>query len=99
MLPSRPAPEPNGVIMGFVPDHRKTVDELASLVDEFKLDQASLQIGEFKIAFARRRKAALDDGAADEFEDAASGESGAQGGSDGPTGEPVNSPMAGIFYA
>lgn len=85
--------------MGDVPDHRKTIDELASLIDEFKLDEASLQLGDFRVAFARRRKAS-----AVESDRAESDEAYDDGPPLGlaaapPAGTPVNSPMAGIFYA
>jgi biotin carboxyl carrier protein len=84
--------------MGEVPDHRKTIDELAGLIDEYKLDQATLQIGEFKIAFARRRKAAIAEHAHHEFEESGAEHAAADDAPSLPFGTPVNSPMAGIFY-
>jgi acetyl-CoA carboxylase biotin carboxyl carrier protein len=84
--------------MGEVPDHRKTVDELAGLIDEFKLDQATLQVGEFRIAFARRRKAAVAGPKAQEFEDVTVEAPLVDDSPSLPFGTPVNSPMAGIFY-
>jgi acetyl-CoA carboxylase biotin carboxyl carrier protein len=84
--------------MGEVPDHRKTIDELASLIDEFKLDQATLQIGEFKIAFARRRKSAVAEPTAHEFEESSSERPTVDVAPTLPFGTPVNSPMAGIYY-
>lgn len=84
--------------MGVVPDHRKTIDELAGLIDEFKLDQATLQVGEFKIAFARRRKAGAPEASGHEYEETTGDDPGATPLPIAPTGSPVNSPMAGIFY-
>ena len=84
--------------MGNVPDHRKTIDELAGLIDEFKLDQATLQVGEFKIAFAKRRKTAVAESAKHEFEERSTDETDAPLAPTLPFGTPVSSPMAGIFY-
>jgi acetyl-CoA carboxylase biotin carboxyl carrier protein len=80
-----------------VPDHRKTIDELAGLIDEFKLDQATLEVGEFKIAFAKRRKAMVAGQVSHEFEEQSAEEVVAEA-PVAPSGTPVNSPMAGIFY-
>jgi len=85
--------------MGVVPDHRKTIDELASLIDEFKLDQATLEVGEFKIAFAKRRKAVAVEHVHHEHDEPAEEHSEALPHRVEPVGIPVNSPMAGIFYA
>lgn len=86
--------------MGVVPDHRKTVDELAGLIDEFKLDQATLQVGDFKVSFARRRKAVVVETGSHETEDIDAADSSVTSAAPAaPTGTPVNSPMAGIFYA
>ncbi|MHB8635285.1 MAG: acetyl-CoA carboxylase biotin carboxyl carrier protein [Fimbriimonadaceae bacterium] len=98
MLPSRLADSPNGVIMGVVPDHRKTIDELAGLIDEFKLDEATLQVGDFKIAFAKRRKGSPASRMPHEFEDPGAETIEAPVAAVELTGTPVNSPMAGIFY-
>jgi acetyl-CoA carboxylase biotin carboxyl carrier protein len=84
--------------MGVVPDHRKTVDELASLIDEFKLDQATLQVGDFKVSFAKRRKVTTAEPAAHDFEESAAEQSSGSEAPSLPFGTPVNSPMAGIFY-
>ena len=88
-----------GVIMGSVSDHRKEIDDLAGLIEEFKLDRASLQIGEFKIAFEKRRKVATASVQSVHHEEPEDEVSEAQ--ASPPTaaiGIPVTSPMTGIYY-
>ena len=84
--------------MGEVPDHRKTIDELAGLIDEFKLDHATLQVGEFKIAFEKRRRAPHTVPSVNELDEGSAEETDAFLAPTLPFGTPVNSPMTGIFY-
>ncbi len=97
MLPGRNQ-FPNGVIMGSVSDQRKAIDDLAALIEEFKLERASLQVGDIKIAFGKRRKAAVPSSSSveDAFEDEAHEDHAPT--SSAPTGIPVTSPMTGIYY-
>jgi len=85
-----------------VPEYKQQIDELAELMEEFRLGEAQLQTGELRIAFRRRsaarvvlQEAAETVGATGiETEDAP--EAPAEPAT--PTGMPIISPINGIYY-
>lgn len=80
-------------------DVKERIDALAGLMDEFRLDEASLKTGETTISFRRRRAvaAAPAEGEAEPvyYEIPAAPAPAAEA---KPAGIPVSSPMNGIFY-
>lgn len=80
------------------------IDELAELMDEFKLSEAELTTDGFSIAFKKRAKAvpvqtiavgSATDIAVEELEE----EEDEASVSNVPTGTPITSPMTGIYYS
>ncbi len=80
------------------------IDELAELMDEFKLSEAELTTDGFSIAFKKRAKAvpvqtiavgSATDIAVEELEE----EEDEAPVSNVPTGTPITSPMTGIYYS
>ncbi len=98
---SRQARRPLSLIMRFVEDLRGKIDELAELIDEFKLSEAKLEGEGWRVAFKKRsnKKVAVvseQETAEGEFEETAVA---AVPVVEKPAGTPVTSPMNGIFYA
>lgn len=89
--------------MSFTMDVRGKIDRLAGLMDEFRLSEAEMEGENWKVAFKRQstKKAATpEDESVDHLESFAEAhfEAPAAVISQGPVGEPVLSPMTGIYY-
>lgn len=84
-------------------DYKARIEELAELMQEFRLNEARLRTGELTIAFRRRpspRSATVEDSG--ESSSAIGYEEAPTPTSEEPTlpkGIPITSPMTGIFYA
>lgn len=84
-------------------NHKEQVDQVAALMEEFKLLEASLNLDGFEVTFRRHAKPAPhirssephEHHQVEEFEDQESDTSASE---EPPKGQPVASPMAGIFY-
>lgn len=90
--------------MLFVEDLGARIDDLACLIDEFKLAEASLHGDGWKVAFKKvsARPARTKESVADEVIGEASGAEEAPAPApvaEIPAGIPVSSPMNGIFYS
>ncbi len=78
-------------------DAQEKIDELASLMNEFGLAEASISEGDFHLRFARKRKATTVEASSD-FEPEAAFVPAQATEPPKPLGTPVTSPMNGIFY-
>jgi acetyl-CoA carboxylase biotin carboxyl carrier protein len=84
-----------------VRDNREQVDQLAALMDEFNLAEASLNLGGFQVSFSRHQKPSpVPTGTPLEEHPDAHDPSGFERAPmpEVAKGHPVSSPMAGIFY-
>jgi len=81
-------------------DTQEKIDELASLMNEFGLAEASISEGDFHLRFARKRKATTVSTveASSDFEPEAAFVPAQAIEPPKPLGTPVTSPMNGIFY-
>jgi acetyl-CoA carboxylase biotin carboxyl carrier protein len=81
-------------------DAQEKIDELASLMNEFGLAEASISEGHFHLRFARKRKATTVSTveASSDFEPEAAFVPAQAIEPPKPLGTPVTSPMNGIFY-
>jgi acetyl-CoA carboxylase biotin carboxyl carrier protein len=87
-------------IMGTVSDQRKAIDELADLMEEFSLEEARLTSDGVTIAFGRRRAQIMGVPVTAHAEEHHEEEAyDAPAAPPVPTGQPVPSPMGGIFYS
>ncbi len=89
--------------MRFVDDLRGKIDDLASLIDEFKLAEATLQGADWKVGFKKRSSKtthAMVEVHSDEHSEVAHEAAlPAVPVVQAPVGIPVTSPMNGIYYA
>ncbi len=83
-------------------DLRRQIDDLAALMEEFKLEHASLTLDGLEVAFRRKAKAQVAVTSLPTVETSLEGEEVEElGAPPAPVvaqGQPVSSPMAGIFY-
>lgn len=84
-----------------VSEYKQRIDDLASLMREFHLEEASLEVGEFRVSFRRTRKVVataptVTEPAGQDTDWAASSIPEVV---EVPKGVPVTSPMNGIYYA
>jgi len=89
-----------------VEELKDRIDQLAGLMEEFKLSEAELAADGFRIAFKKRAKAApkptsesTADGAIEIYEEAEEMEEISAPVEDKPSGSPITSPMTGIYYS
>jgi len=84
--------------------HKESIDELSSLMQEFRLTEARLQSGDFTIAFRRRSRqstvvtSSADSGSYDHGDENYADAAPVAPVPAAPKGIPVTSPMPGIFY-
>jgi acetyl-CoA carboxylase biotin carboxyl carrier protein len=87
-----------------VSDLKERIDQLAELMDEFKLSEAELSADGFRISFKKRAKPTLMAAAPTEtaeahFQELFEEEASAPDEEAKPAGLPITSPMTGIYYS
>jgi acetyl-CoA carboxylase biotin carboxyl carrier protein len=85
-----------------MPDHKAQIDTLASLMQEFRLSEATLQLDGFGVTLRRQSKpvtrVASEDSSVVEHDDYHEEPTAAPVAA-APAGMPINSPMTGIYYS
>ena len=92
----------NGRLNPEMPDHKAQIDTLASLMQEFRLSEATLQTDGFGVTLRRQSKPVtrvVSEESGSVEHDVYSDEPMATPVAAAPAGIPINSPMTGIYYA
>jgi len=101
---NRPVAEMRGSGIPEV-DQKASIENLADLMQEFRLTEARLQTGEFTVAFRRRSRPTApvqqvgEQNVADNLDEGLYEAAPVETAVAAPKGTPVTSPMPGIFYA
>jgi acetyl-CoA carboxylase biotin carboxyl carrier protein len=85
-----------------VVDHKSRISELAELMEEFRLSEASLTLDDFSVAFYRKPAPKMrteSAGVSEDQEEAILFAPPAPAIPEAPRGTPISSPMTGIYYA